>query len=188
MFFRKSLSNQQESRSRLFNADKLGSSLPKHLHRAQSRTTLYGTRTKGFTLIEIVIVLAIAGLIFVIVFLAVQQAQRSRRDTQRRSDASRAFAALKTYRGNNNGGIPLGDPNTHNFQSQYLGSNFNDPSTGNPYHLHWSGSNANPPNGVMYWAWRRKCNGQLFQFTGNNLEYAIRFPQESGGSGCIDNQ
>ena len=58
---------------------------------------------KGFTLIEIVLVLAIAGLILVIVFLAVQGAQRSRRDTQRKSDASRALAAVESCASNNSG-------------------------------------------------------------------------------------
>jgi prepilin-type N-terminal cleavage/methylation domain-containing protein len=144
----------------------------------------------GFTLIEIVIVLAIAGLIFVIVFLAVQQAQRSRRDTQRKSDAGRVFAEIKTYRGNNNGSIPIGDTQTHNFQNDYLGSNFNDPSTGLAYHLHWTGANTNPPEGWMYYAWARVCNpaNNAFQYTANRGEFAIRFPQESGGVGCIDNR
>ena len=37
----------------------------------------------GFTIIEVVLVLAIAGLIFLIVFLALPQLQQSRRDTQK---------------------------------------------------------------------------------------------------------
>ena len=44
---------------------------------------------KGFTLIEIVIVLAIAALIMVIVFLAVQGAQRSQRDTATKNNATK---------------------------------------------------------------------------------------------------
>jgi prepilin-type N-terminal cleavage/methylation domain-containing protein len=60
-------------------------------------------KDKGFTLIEIVLVLAIAGLLLVIVFLAVQGAQRSRRDTQRKNDASRMLAAVESCAGNNNG-------------------------------------------------------------------------------------
>ena len=43
-------------------------------------------RTNGFTLIEIVLVLAIAGLLLIVVFLAVSGAQRSRRDYQRKQD------------------------------------------------------------------------------------------------------
>ena len=62
---------------------------------------------KGFTLIEIVIVLAIAALIMVVVFVAVQGAQRSQRDQARKDIAGRTLAAVQSYRGNNNGGAPL---------------------------------------------------------------------------------
>jgi prepilin-type N-terminal cleavage/methylation domain-containing protein len=58
---------------------------------------------KGFTIIEVLIVLAIAGLILLIVFLAVPALQRNSRDTSRRSDVSRILgAAQETI--NNNGG------------------------------------------------------------------------------------
>jgi prepilin-type N-terminal cleavage/methylation domain-containing protein len=38
-------------------------------------------KAHGFTIIEVVLVLAIAGLIFLIVFLALPALQRSQRDT-----------------------------------------------------------------------------------------------------------
>lgn len=63
-------------------------------------------KDKGFTLIEIVLVLAIAGLLLVIVFLAVSGAQKSRRDSQRKNDVSRIAAALESYSSNNNGSYP----------------------------------------------------------------------------------
>jgi prepilin-type N-terminal cleavage/methylation domain-containing protein len=50
-------------------------------------------KKKGFTLIEIVIVLAIAALILVIVFLAVGGAQRSQRDTASQDGAAKMIAA-----------------------------------------------------------------------------------------------
>lgn len=62
--------------------------------------------SKGFTLIEIVLVLAIAGLIFVIVFLAVQGAQRGRRDTERKSAAGRLLAAATQVSSNLRGDLP----------------------------------------------------------------------------------
>ena len=68
------------------------------------QTTQYRNKS-GFTLIEIVIVLAIAALIIVIVFVAVQGAQRSRRDTAMRSAASRAVAGLIACAGNNSGAV-----------------------------------------------------------------------------------
>ena len=47
----------------------------------------------GFTIIEVVLVLAVAGLIFLMVFLALPALQRSQRDTQRKSDIARLKAA-----------------------------------------------------------------------------------------------
>ena len=46
-------------------------------------------KQEGFTIIEVVLVLAIAALIMVVVFLAVQGAQRNQRD-QARKDAANA--------------------------------------------------------------------------------------------------
>ncbi len=61
---------------------------------------------KGFTIIEVVLVLAIAGLIFMMVFLALPALQRSQRDTQRRNDIGIAGAAVTTFRTNNRGQAP----------------------------------------------------------------------------------
>lgn len=61
---------------------------------------------RGFTLIEIVIVLAIAALIMVVVFLAVQGAQRSQRDQFRKETSNRVLSAAQQYRGNNGGSSP----------------------------------------------------------------------------------
>src|SRR3954468_7968902 len=48
---------------------------------------------EGFTIIEVMIVLAIAGLILLIVFLAVPALQRNSRNTQRKTDVGRIGAA-----------------------------------------------------------------------------------------------
>ena len=63
---------------------------------------------KGFTLIEIVIVLAIAALILVVVFFAVQGAQRGQRNTARQQLASRTLAGIAAFRGNNGGTATFG--------------------------------------------------------------------------------
>ena len=54
-------------------------------------------RKRGFTIIEVVLVLAIAGLIFLMVFVALPSLQRSQRDTARRNDMSRVDTALTQY-------------------------------------------------------------------------------------------
>ena len=76
---------------------------------------------KGFTIIEVVLVLAIAGLIFLMVFLALPALQRSQRDTQRKQDVAMVVTALHNWKANNQGRgyasmgnsvlTPLTDPN-----------------------------------------------------------------------------
>jgi prepilin-type N-terminal cleavage/methylation domain-containing protein len=60
----------------------------------------------GFTIIEVVLVLAIAGLIFLMVFIALPALQRSQRDTQRRDDIARANTALAQFMANNRNNVP----------------------------------------------------------------------------------
>lgn len=60
----------------------------------------------GFTIIEVVLVLAIAGLIFLMVFIALPTLQRSQRDTQRRNDLARISTQITQYQTNNNGRLP----------------------------------------------------------------------------------
>ena len=63
-------------------------------------------QSEGFTIIEVLIVLAIAGLIMLIVFLAVPALQRSSRNTARKNDVGRVGAALNSYISNHNGSVP----------------------------------------------------------------------------------
>lgn len=60
---------------------------------------------KGFTIIEVLIVLAIAGLILLIVFLAVPALQRSSHNTGRTNDVSRIGAAVNDWESNNQGAV-----------------------------------------------------------------------------------
>lgn len=55
----------------------------------------------GFTIIEVVLVLAIAGLIFLMVFLALPALQRSQRDSQRKRHADAIIGALNNLAANN---------------------------------------------------------------------------------------
>ena len=66
---------------------------------------------RGFTIIEVVLVLAIAGLIFLMVFVALPALQRSQRDAQRRNDIAQFAAALENKRINNNGVLRFTDNN-----------------------------------------------------------------------------
>jgi prepilin-type N-terminal cleavage/methylation domain-containing protein len=59
----------------------------------------------GFTIIEVLIVLAIAGLILLVVFLAVPALQRQSRNTGRKNDAARVATAVNEWMSNYQGKI-----------------------------------------------------------------------------------
>ena len=60
----------------------------------------------GFTIIEVVLVLAIAGLIMMMVFIAVPALNRSQRNAQRKRDMSRILSAVSEYEAHNHGVTP----------------------------------------------------------------------------------
>ena len=63
-------------------------------------------RNQGFTIVEVMIVLAIAGLIILVVLLAVPALQRNSRNTTMKNDASAIAGAISEYMGANNGRSP----------------------------------------------------------------------------------
>lgn len=73
-------------------------------------------KSEGFTIIEVLIVLAIAGLILLIVFLAVPALERTARNTQRKNDAAAIGGAISNFASNNAGLTPtlLADNGTTN--------------------------------------------------------------------------
>ena len=77
---------------------------------------------KGFTIIEVMIVLVIAAVIILIVFLAVPALQRNSRNNQRKNDAARILAATNEWRANNSnklpGQSPTGDRNSNGTADQ----------------------------------------------------------------------
>lgn len=62
--------------------------------------------TQGFTIIETSLVLAIAGLILVMAFVALPALQRQTRDAKRKEDAATFMQALTKYQENNRGQLP----------------------------------------------------------------------------------
>ena len=131
-------------------------------------------REKGFTIIEVVLVLGIAGLIFMMIFVALPTLQRNGRDAQRREDLTDFINAIKKYQGNNRGALP-GTTNTltevtgadtsgatanswAGFYRDYLPSPFNDPS-GSEYGLIATMCNASTIGG--------QCTGAAFNMIEN---------------------
>jgi prepilin-type N-terminal cleavage/methylation domain-containing protein len=61
---------------------------------------------KGFTIIEVVLVLAIAGLIFLMVFIALPALQSGQRDTARRQDVGSVATAVNSFISTNRNRLP----------------------------------------------------------------------------------
>ena len=75
-------------------------------------------KRNAFTIIEVVLVLAIAGLIFLMVFIALPALQRSQRNTRRRQDAARIASAITDYY-SNTGKMPFGPEGTRKVYFDY---------------------------------------------------------------------
>ncbi|MBC7581996.1 type II secretion system protein, partial [Aeromicrobium sp.] len=70
------------------------------LHKVKNR------KQEGFTIIEVLIVLAIAGLIIAIVLLAVPALQRNGRNTAMKTDANAIAGGVSEFKSNNEGRLP----------------------------------------------------------------------------------
>ena len=150
-------------------------------------------KESGFTIIEVVLVLAIAGLIFLVVFLALPALQRSQRDTQRRSDLGRMLAALETRASNNNGDYPT-PAQMPTFITDYMtngGAQWSDPSTGTTYTVSaYSGAVTGEPSGEIFYQRNRQCGnteGTMSTGGGNRSIAAITL-LENGLAFCQDNR
>lgn len=159
------------------------------------------TKSKaGFTIIEVVLVLAIAGLIFLMVFVALPALQRSQRDTQRREDVSRVANALTQYQTNNGGALPPSKSSATSLKDtlvkNYLdGDNFKGPS-GDPYLVYiYEKSNNSTIAGKGSISIKRmhiytyaNCDGELPVYSSAARNYAIVLKLEGAGYYCLDNK
>ncbi|HTB49315.1 MAG TPA: type II secretion system protein [Verrucomicrobiae bacterium] len=113
-----------------------------------SRSSTHNRRitNAGFTIVETLFVLAIAGLILLIVFLALPALERSSRNNQRRQDVSTILEAVSHWELNNSGNIPTAADNF----LQYYKLSYYDPTTGVTIHADASGSptSVNPVSSV----------------------------------------
>ena len=150
---------------------------------------------KGFTIIEVVLVLAIAGLIFLMVFLALPALQRSQRDTQRKNDASRLRAAVTDFSSNNRGALPWsGNTLNGNFIDSYIlakqnnqaSSTFNDPSTNKQYEVTpTKGAHGAPGTlGDMIVSNQAQCGTDGAIVAGNSIVVSVK--TENGVANCVE--
>ena len=149
-------------------------------------------KSKGFTIIEVVLVLAIAGLIFLMVFIALPALQRSQRDTQRKTDLARAVVSLTSYTANNRGALPASDA-WDDFLVSYLkagGDTFIDPSGTEyvfKYGLDISNAvfDAETPNIAVTAG--ATCDGEELVTGQGARKVALQMKLEGGGITCASN-
>ena len=144
---------------------------------------------KGFTIIEVVLVLAIAGLIFLMVFVALPALQRNQRDTQRKQDYADLAAAIINS-ASSNGGKPIGSGSTtvvSPSSSSFVNKDGKDPQ-GRIYQISASDkpssvSQISPITGNgnidVFVYYKAQCvNGQ--PDAGGNKQFVIYAPLETG--------
>ena len=162
---------------------------------------------KGFTIIEVVLVLAIAGLIFLMVFVAYTALRRNQSDTARRNDLSRFISQLAQYKTNNRktpqtiadvvefvNGYLDGDVKakadgtmTEDKQTANFTSGFQDPD-GEPYMVtvptKYTNQNpmasVNEVNHIVYYYNYAKCNGESLEASQGKNDVAIVYRTENG--------
>ncbi len=153
---------------------------------------------EGFTIIEVVLVLAIAALILLMVFLALPALQRGQRDTQRKNDVSRLQSSLNNYKSGARGQLPTSSDLTNDsYLSKYLrkgNDTFADPS-GDNYRLVQITTNGTVP------AWSEDITENIYFSKGGtcgdgqtptapNSEGSRRMnlvkPLEGGGVQCVE--
>jgi prepilin-type N-terminal cleavage/methylation domain-containing protein len=152
-------------------------------------------KSEGFTIIEVMIVLAIAGLIILIVLLAVPALQRNGRNTAIKNDASALAAGIAEFGSNNDGRIPTAAAST--FVDGI--ATFSRAGTGiSPAEAKYQASTtvnagATDPTeaGVIRVQFGVKCTGpNAFATTNNTRGTAIKYLNEQSGGGtsprCID--
>lgn len=150
---------------------------------------------KGFTIIEVILVLAIAGLIFLMVFLALPALQRGQRDTARKNDASIVAKALTEYSTNNNGKFPTTAAQIQTFAENVSGNSQDTSGKANINLNTTKPATATAADGVIGVYIGKKCgtvSGETATFSttgGSARSAAIVTLLESGGKTayCLDN-
>ena len=165
---------------------------------------------KGFTIIEVLLVLAIAGLIFLMIFLAWPALSRTQRDARRRDDIALFLKEVKDYQTNNRGALPTGqgtitrgtksDTDWSGFYHDYLEESFGDPN-GVDYVLNVancaSGKTAGQEcdniltdssefSGNMMIFKAATCDGSRAVVSNNPRKIAIQYKLEGGGVYCAN--
>jgi prepilin-type N-terminal cleavage/methylation domain-containing protein len=134
-------------------------------------------RQEGFTIIEVMIVLAIAAVILLIVLLAVPALQRNSRNTQRNNDAAQIAAAVNTCLTNQNGDpkkCQLKAVNSVDVDTSKLGQLTEDPT--------YDGAGAMGTTTLAHWTFAYKCDGNKPVSPASARAIIVTFQSETTGA------
>ena len=151
---------------------------------------------KGFTIIEVVLVLAIAGLIFLMVFLALPALQRNQRDTSRKNSLASMSSQLANYQSSSRGQLPSTTAGTASgtiggFVANYMAGDelFNDPQSNSPFTVQTTALTASSATGTIYYAPGNMCGeGGAVTNTGANARNFALVMKLENGFYCLDNR
>lgn len=141
---------------------------------------------KGFTIIEVVLVLAIAALIFLMVFIALPALQRGQRDTARKNDASVIASALTASKGNNRGSLPTTAAAFGDFKDEYLVDPLSQYTPADVILANDTQRTGNPGNQAWVFTGDKCSTTSSDAVAGNSRTAAIRISLETGGVFCQD--
>jgi prepilin-type N-terminal cleavage/methylation domain-containing protein len=144
--------------------------------------------SRGFTIIEVVIVLAIAGLILLLVFQAVPALQRNNRNTQVRNQTATVFAGINDFITNNGGRMPnatngvtaLPSDAVVTIQGATGTTSVTVPNGG--FTVTSSGTDHPASPGAINVVLNRRCDGNNVATTTTNRAYAALFRVEASGT------
>ena len=155
-----------------------------------------GENKKGFTIIEVVLVLGIAGLIFLMMMIALPALRRTQADSQRKDDIARLLSAIKNYQTNNRGALPTEPIQINELETKYLPDNFTDPdgekyvlvvencdktgTSGNCKQTEELESSVFPNGHQMYVMKGATCGDTLPKKAANNRKVAVAYKLEAG--------
>lgn len=150
------------------------------------------SRQQGFSLIELIMILAIAGILSALVFVAISDAQHNQRDDVRRNAAERYLNAAKQYVADHNGAVPTSATDASaptNILSTYLtasGATFQ-----NPQGVNWTagyGYGVPGTSSLIFLSPQASCSAGISVANGgtNTRQIAVVVQLEtSGQSYCL---
>lgn len=138
---------------------------------------------RGFTIIEVVLVLAIAALIFLMIFVALPALQAGQRDTARKNDASIVSSAVTKYTAAYRSAVKAttSEADLQKYVDnldQYEKTDVKIRTTGDPT------TSATVHTIFVYPS--SKCNGPDADDGGNDRQTAVRIQLEDGTYYCVD--